>query len=235
VALTVVTFKWKNPSYRTQFVSGHVNVLQSMVRRRYRRAHRFVCVTDDPAGLDSSIEVVPLWTDFGDLPSPYGRKGPSCYRRLKLFSRDAAKLFGERFVCLDLDCVLVDDVAPLWDRPERFVIWGSTAGRRWLNGSMFLLQAGALPEVWERFDPDDAPRQIREAGLSGSDQGWIEYLLQDAEGRWNHNHGVYSYRTHVQPAGGRLPPKAKIVFFNGGIDPWSTEVKELPWIRQNYR
>ena len=56
--LEFVTFKWGN-RYRPR----HVNILASMLRRHYQLPHRLTCITDDPAGIDSSIRTMPIMTD----------------------------------------------------------------------------------------------------------------------------------------------------------------------------
>jgi hypothetical protein len=43
------------------------------------------------------------------VPSPCGARQPSCYRRLKAFSAEAARCSAPRFVSLDLDCVITGD------------------------------------------------------------------------------------------------------------------------------
>jgi hypothetical protein len=69
---------------------------------------------------------VPLWDDYAQRPEPARRKNPSCYRRLRAFAPDIAATFGQRFVSIDLDCVITGDLRPLWNRSEDFVIWGDT-------------------------------------------------------------------------------------------------------------
>lgn len=233
--LSVVSWKWRPlPGYRSAFAATHVNVLRRMVARHYPTPHRFLCVTDDAAGLDPEVEVVPLWPDFADVPSPWGPRQPSCYRRLRAFAPDIASVFGDRFVSLDLDVVVTGDLAPLWDRPEDFVIWGDTNPRTRYNGSMFLLRAGARPEVWSRFHPARSPQQAKAAGQFGSDQGWISYVLGPKEARWTAKDGVYSYRNEIVPKSGALPSNARIVIFHGAVDPWSKDAWRLPWVRAHW-
>jgi hypothetical protein len=233
--LSVVCFKWKpKVGYRSAFSAANVNVLRAMVKRHYQKPHRFICVTDDPRGIDANVEIIPLWDDYAAVPSPCGARQPSCYRRLKAFSKEALSLFGPRFVCLDLDCVVTGDLAPLWDRDEDFVIWGDTTPRTPYNGSMFLLRAGSRRQVWEDFDPVTSPAKGRALGYFGSDQAWIGACLGPHEARWSQGDGVYSYRNDIKRAGG-LPDDARIVMFHGGVDPWSAEAQRLPWVREYYR
>jgi hypothetical protein len=232
--LSVVCFKWApKPGYRSTFGPETVNVLERMVARHYPDPHRFICVTDNPSGLSASVEVVPLWSEFGDLPSPHGGNNPSCYRRLRMFAPEIAGVVGERFVCVDLDTVITGDVRPLWNRPEDFVMWGETDRRSWYNGSMFLMTAGARRQVIEKFDARLSPAQAKAAGKFGSDQGWISYCLGPGEATWTRKDGVYSFRVHLKN-GGKLPRDARMVMFHGHIDPWSKEAQRIAWVRQHY-
>lgn len=235
--LTVVTFKWKpKPGYRSKFSGYNVDVLRRMVRRHYPAPHRFVCITDDPKGItEPDVELFELWDQHGLVRNPSGAKNPSCYRRLRLFAGNTGEWLGERFVCLDLDCVIVDDMRPVWDRPEPFVIWKSTTRSNPYNGSMFLLKAGARPQVWRQFDPYLTPVETKAAGYYGSDQAWIGLCLGPNEATWTAADGVYSFRNEVRHAGARLPAGARIVFFHGKGDPWEPEAQRVPWVAQNYR
>lgn len=232
--LTVCTWKWKpKPGYRSTFDASAVNTLRAMVARHYRQPHEFVCLTDDPSGIDPEIRTVPIWDDFADLPGPHG---VNCYRRLRAFSAEAAELIGPRFVSLDLDVVLVGDVAPLWDRPEDFVIWGDVARDTPYNGSMWLLRAGTRRQVWETFDPERSPAQTRALGYVGSDQAWIGACLGPGETRWTTRDGVYSWRVHLRRGRDVLPAGARIVMFHGADDPWMPHVRQRqPWVARHYR
>lgn len=233
--LSVVTWKWKpKTGYRSTFGPETVNVLRAMVARHYRQPHRFICVTDDPKGIDPDVEVLPDFGDFAGLPSPHGGQNPSCYRRLRMFHPDAAQWFGDRFVSIDLDVVLTGDLSPLWDRPEAFVMWGDTNRTTFYNGSMLLMTAGARSKVWTEFNPKTSPSAARIAGQFGSDQGWISHCLGSGEATWTTADGVYSYRKHLVPDGGSLPANARVVVFHGAVDPWSRTAQALPWVKQHW-
>lgn len=233
--LTVVCFKWTPlPGYRSKYGPETVNTLRRMVARCYPHPHDFVCVTDDAAGIDPEVRIVPLWSDFADVPNHSGPKHPSCYRRLKLFASEMADVIGPRFVALDLDCVLTADVSSLWNRPEEFVIWGKTHYSTFYNGSMMLMTAGARAQVWTSFDPQRSPAAAAAAGHFGSDQAWISHCLGPNEARWSHRDGVYSYRNDLRRRPSALPATARIVLFHGRLDPWSPGVAALPWVKVNY-
>jgi len=235
--LSVVTFKWRpRAGYRSTYGPEQVHVMRNMVRRHYPDPHRFICITDDPAGLAPDIEVVPLWNDHASVPNPSFPDGPSCYRRLRLFAPDIGKLLGERIVAIDLDVVITADLRPLWNRAEDFVGWRDPV-RKWpYNGSMFMLTAGARPQVWETFDPQRSPALSSAAGMRGSDQGWMSYVLGWKEAAWTEADGVISFQREVKAAGGRLPSRSRIVVFWGRHDPWSRQAQAMaPWIKEHYR
>ena len=247
---TVVTWKWLSPGYRSQFTAEHVNVLRAMVARHYPRPHRFVCVTDDPTGLDRQIEAVALNAlpghQWANIPNPSWKNGPSCYRRLAMFHPDIGLQFGRRFVSMDLDCVVVGDLTPVWERPEPIVLWSDPlfSPQGMYCGSMTMLTAGARPDVFERFDPARSPAESRAAGCLGSDQGWISHVLGAGMPAWTTDHGVYSFWVHLEGKGQRpprpprkdLPANARLVFFHGARDPWHADIQaEYGWVREHWR
>lgn len=232
--LTFVTFKWKpRNTYRSIFGPEAVIVLRNMLQRHYAKPHRFVCVTDDYTGLQG-IETFPLWNDHAEVPNPNGSHNPSCYRRLKLFAPEAQEWFGDRVVCIDLDTVIVNDIAPLFDQDVDFKIWGeSDFPKQWMNGSLWMLRTGSRPQVWSKFDPRTSPMKAKKAGARGSDQGWMSYVLGKHEAMWGREDGVYSFRKHIQPLG-HLPNDARIVMFHGRVDPWSYQGQAIPWVKANW-
>ena len=251
MTVSVVCFKWRpRPGYRSAYGPATVNTLRRMVARHYPRPHRFICVTDDAAGIEPGVEIVQLWDDHAELPNPSFRGGPSCYRRLKVFAPDIAPLLGERFLCLDLDVVITASLEPLLERTEDFIAWRNPNPMWPYNGSMFMLTAGARPHVWDSFDPRASPAMSNAAQCRGSDQGWISYVLGKGEATWGPEDGVWSYqdeiverrsRLQIQRAGrranpARLPEGARVVVFHGAIDPWSPQAAQMsPWIKEHYQ
>jgi hypothetical protein len=233
--ITVVCWKWKPPlGYRSLFTGDHVNILRNMVARHLHVPHEFVCVTDDPKGIDESIRLVRLWDDFRNLQAVVGPRRPSCYCRLKAFNADAAGL-GERILSIDLDTVITGDITPLVDRDEDFVIWGDTARGTLYNGGLWLLRRGTRQQVWDEFDPATSPHLTKRAKIVGSDQAWISYLLGEGEATWSKLDGVYSFRNHLQGKY-NLPEGVRMVMFHGHIDPWAPWVgNKYRWIREHYK
>lgn len=231
-----VTFKWKPAGgYRSKFGPETVNVLRSMLERHYHGPHRLTCITDDAAGIDPRVRVIPLWSDLAHLPSPHGHGYPSCYRRLPLFGERGRELIGERFCVLDLDVVITGPMNALVDGPWDFKIWGDTARGTPYNGSFYVMNACARRQVWDAFDPVDSPRRSLKLGYIGSDQGWIGACLGPGEEKFSVRDGVYSFRNHIQRSGYQLPANARIVIFHGAIDPWSVQAQCLGWVKKHYR
>jgi hypothetical protein len=229
--LTVVCFKWRNPGgfqlpsqEVTTYSEQYVIKLRNSVARHYRRPHRFVCVTDEPI---DDIECRPLWTDYLHMGG--------CYNRLKIFSPEMRAVLGERFVCVDLDCVITGDLRPVFDRPEDFVMnrYSRPQDRdQHYNGSLILMTAGCRAHVWDQFDPIKSPAAIAEAqarnDVIGTDQAWIRLVLGKSEARFEDR--VYDYR---HDAFRRLPDDASMVFFSGRRSP-ETEIKRHRWIASHW-
>lgn len=241
--LEVVCWKWHKPGYRSKYGPETVNVLRRMVARNLQMEHRFTCITDDAAGLDPQVRIIPLWDEWGDIPSPAGAHNPSCYRRLRIFAPDAGELIGERIVSMDLDTVVTGDLTPLFSRKEDFVIWGGQSAQphirtpwNWYNGSFMMIRAGTRTKVWTEFDPLQSPQKAHAANSRGSDQGWIAYCLGQGEAIWTERDGIRSYRNSIATNKNRLPPGARLVAFHGRHDPWMPEVQAInPWIKEHYQ
>lgn len=236
---SVVVWKWSRPGYRSTYTSAHVNTMRRMIARHYPHPHRFICITDDAAGIEPGIEVVDLWREFEDLRNPSYRDGPNCYVRLRSFSREFEDIAGARFVSIDLDCVITGDLTPLFHRTEDFVMYGAPGRGGWhtMCGSMWMLRTGSKSQVWETFDPRTSPMRAHMAGCKGSDQGWIKFALGTTQPMWIARDGVYSYKYDLMRFHrGRLPRGARVVVFHGKPDPWDTvALNQSPWIREHYQ
>lgn len=229
--LSIVTFKWRTPGYRATFTSEHVNTLRRMVRRHYPKPHRFICITDDPAGLAEGIEAVPLWDDHRAVPNPTGGGRPGCYLRLKLFDPAIEALVGKRFVMMDLDVVVTGDLSPIFDRPEPAVFWKSPHNEWPYNGALMMMDAGARPEVWADFDPVESPRATHARGYRGSDQAWISHRLGAGEAVWTERDGVVFQNDLWMPSS-RMSRGARLVFTTAGHPPWTARAR---WVQEHYR
>lgn len=217
--LTFVCFKWQRIECGMQlpsvcgYTARHVNVLRNMLERFVTVPHQLICVTDDAVGIDPRVRVVPLWDKCKYLGG--------CFNRLWVFSKQAKTVFGERFICIDLDCVLVADCTDLFTRSDDFIInaynpTSTDTKDQYYNGSMMMMRAGARAKVWSQFDPQKSPAIIKEnPDLVGSDQAWIRHVLGKGESRWTNADGVYEARQVRE----KLPANARLIFFSGKRDP----------------
>lgn len=200
-----------------------------MVRRNLSMPHRLACVTDIPQGIDPSIEIIVPPGEFVGLQTPTWCNGkPNCFRRLSMFRRDAGRLFGDRFVSMDLDCVIAGPLDPLFDRSEDLVLFKGTSPKRPYNGSLLLMTAGARPKVYETFTPDGAA----EAGIRfrGSDQAWLAYCLGWGETTWSETDGVRFFPDYSMKTKGAEP---RLLFFPGKMKPWDL-APAFPFVRRHY-
>ena len=237
--LNIVCFKWQRPNRGVilpsqrmlEYGPRHVNTLFNMLRRNVRDPFRLICVTDNANGIDKRVEVVPMWSDHRDMGG--------CYTRLKVFSPAMRELLGDRFMCIDLDCVIVGDITPLLHRKEELVI-NSFNGQfshdpdQYYNGGMILMTAGARSDVYDTFaaDPKAAHEQIQRQTQArvciGSDQAWMRLVLGKSVPRFSNNDGVYEARQFRY----HLPKNARIMFFAGKRDP---SLSAALWVRRNWR
>lgn len=235
--IAIVVFKWNTPGYRSKFESRHVNTTKRMIERWYPEPHRFICVTDDPDGLDPGVEYIPLWADHSEIANPSWPKGPSCYRRLRVFSDwFADQIRCERIACVDLDAVFSNCLTSIFSRKEDFLIWQTGNPRIPFCASMFMFTAGVHRRIWNDFDPRKSPRLALTSGMHGSDQAWIAYCLGKKIPGWGIKEGVYGYKDHILKShNGSLPKDARAVMFTGKPDPWDQEaIHKSPWITEHY-
>lgn len=229
--LTVLTWLWKQPDGRAAYTAEHVNIWAAMVRRHLAMPHRLACVTDHPEGIEAGVEIIAPPRDFEDVRIPtWGPDKPQCLRRLAMFRPDAGAIFGERFVSMDLDCVVAAPLDPLFEVADDFRMYRGTTDKRPYNGSLLLMTAGARPQVFERFTPQAAVAAGQR--FVGSDQAWISHVLGWGEATWGREDGVLWWGSrHNADA-----PLQRLMFFPGTPKPWQVaDLNEDPWVAEHYR
>jgi len=234
--LSIITFKWKKnkTGYKLknqiEYSSDHVNILFRSIKRTTDIKFNFFCITDDPLGLDKEINYIPLWNKHINLGG--------CYNRLYIFDKEISKLFGDRLLCIDLDCVIVGDISSLLKRTEDFVInkyLGKGNNEQLYNGGLFLMTAGSRQKVWSDFHPVDSLKKLEDLRnqnkVLGSDQAWIQYCLGNNESIFDESDGVYDFSFLKDKR--QLPDNAKIIFFPGRPDP--SLYRDIDWIQNNWK
>lgn len=233
--LVVVCWKWRpNGTWSRTYESVHVNALEKMLKSHLHIPHRLVCVTDDPIGIN--CETIPLWSHGETQTQP---NKPNCYRRLYAFSKEAASIFGRRFLSIDLDCLLMpgpdgQGITTIIPETGFRIVNGyredTKKGCCAYNGSMFIMEAGAHAEVWERYDPLTSPDLARTNVLPnghkyyGSDQAWIAHMMP-GEKTWGPEDGVLSFVRDAKNH--EIPKNCRVMFFAGHMKPWSPKMESV--------
>lgn len=228
--ITILTWLWKKEGSRTEYTAKHVNIWAAMVSRHLTIPHRIACVTNMPEGIDSYIDIIEPPGEFEGLETPtWNGDKPNCFRRLSMFRPDAAEIFGERFVCMDLDCVIAANIDCLFDREDDFVMYKGTSFDRPYNGSLMMLRAGARPQVYLDFTEENAIKSGKK--YVGSDQAWISYCLGPNEKTWSFEDGICWWQSQYN---GQIDIK-RIMFFPGQTKPWETVMEGTDkWIIEHY-
>ena len=173
----------------TKYSSEYVNKLHSMVERNLTIPHEFVCITDDPEGVNCRTI---KYED--DLPGWWGK--------LTFFKKRPYNLKG-RLLFLDLDIVILNNIDDIATFPHEFGIikdWHYES----YNSSVFVLDVGKRRKVWDKFNNRVMNR------LHG-DQDWI---TDHAKAELFPNDWCLSYKTHAV-----FGQAGKIMVFQGNPCP----------------
>lgn len=147
----------------TLYGPQYVNILADMVRRNLPAGYpgRFVCITDDPEGLDPAIDVIALPPDL-----------ERWWGKLWMFKRG---LFpdGTRMAFMDLDTVIVGGLSEILAYKGQFATLRDFGGGNMLGPAVILWEAGEFAaSIWEEWDAQGRPRHPR------GDQWWMTNLQQ---------------------------------------------------------
>ena len=248
MTVNVLSLKWGG-----KYGPDYVNRLYGGVRRHLGLEFRFLCFTDDAAGLRAEVETHPL--PEIDLP-PAWRRTP--WLKLALFRDGLAGLSG-RSLFLDLDVLVAGPLEEFfafapgrrciireWERPwQRWRRRGAPG-----NSSVFRFEAGASGAILDRF------MRERDRALASYRIPVDQRYLTEAFGpdrTWWPADWVVSFKRHCLPgfprnlfAPPRLPPAARIVVFHGRPNPHEALAGyragrphrlclPTPWIAEHWR
>jgi len=226
---------FKHGTSQPRYVLEHVQVMASMLARH--GGHKLTCVTDDPAAVRAAgIHAISM--------PPEVRKLPTFLPKLWLWSEELGQEIGERYACIDLDALVLADLAPLLYKAE-MVIW-NWCGGEYYNTSLFALDPGCRSRVWsefsmeamERAKKDWLHRQIvdgigrHRSTVWTGDQSWVSWLLGPGEATISPAGAVRQFR-HVDDAAAK-PPGVRVFFFCGPMCPQSV-ARDVPWVAREWR
>jgi hypothetical protein len=239
----IICLKWG-----TKYPAEYVNRLYRMINNHLTIPFEFYCLTDNSNGLYHEVNIL-------DLEIEEGLKG--WWYKLQLFKKDFYGLGGQAMF-LDLDVVIVNNINALFETQEdSFMIIRDLKPGNVYNSSVFKLELGSQPHVWDKFLLDKESIISRMHG----DQDWISEVVNDAV-LWPNNWVVsfkkecnariqYSFgslgrffrsKGFFLPKGDAVQPKeAKIVYFHGKPDPHDVADepydmwKKAPWIKKEWK
>ncbi|MEM1099419.1 MAG: glycosyl transferase [Planctomycetota bacterium] len=243
--VNVVCLKWGS-----RYSPDYVNRLRRGVTRHLKRPHRFVCFTDDSAGLDQDIEVTPLdqitvdetlrndiFLKVAMIHSVSGLEGPTLF--------------------LDLDVVILGGLDEFFDfEPAKFCIIHNWLPKRKTllrelpdvgNSSVFRFNPRECDHVLERFLAD--PNHARTA--FPTEQAFLTHCMTGNRCYWPDT-WTRSFKRHaMRPfplnlvAKPKLDLNTKILVFHGRPDPdqailgfqgsWRKRSRPLPELAPHWR
>lgn len=218
---TIVCMKWGQ-----RYSADYVNRLWSSIKRHTVRETRLVCFTDDPVGIDESVQCHPLPHIL--IPEEIAW---SPWRKLSLWQTPLADLSGD-VLFIDLDVVITGNLDPMFDfEPGKYCAcenW-TQKGQGIGNTSVFRWHVGRNPEIFRDFEAD-GPGIRRKYGIEQVyisavidemvywPEEWCVSFKHTLMPRWPLNF----FRTAI------LPEKTKIVAFTGKPDPDEAAVGHWP-------
>ena len=237
---TVLCMKWG-----AKYGPEYVNRLYGMVTRNLSGPFRFVCLTDDAAGVRSEALCVPI----PSLPAIPQRRERG-WTKLAAFSPELAGVLGETVLYLDLDILVMGPLDPLMQLPGAFPMIRDWYHRRRVvgNSSVFRFRPAEQRALFETFcsDVDAIVARIR------NEQEFVsEYLEARGEltfwpGAWCQSFRVsclapWPARAWTTP---RRPQDCRVLVFHGEPKPPEAIVgrpallqtfRPTPWIAEIWR
>lgn len=193
-----------------------MNALKRAVTQFLNIPHRFVCLTDDPNGVDCETMAIPM-----NLPSWWGKI--ACF----------APIWEDRVIFIDLDMIIRADITKFARRTEPFLAIKPFQSRpNGVASALLSIAPDYRRDIWDVFsnDPQGAIIRCHKEALpawNNGDQRWLE-LMGAKPVYWQDifPDQLVSYKYHC--ANG-IPSSAAIIAFHG--TPRPHEVKD-PSVRE---
>lgn len=246
--INILTMKWGS-----LYNAEDVNCLYRQVSRHLTLPHRFICFTDDVAGLDDGITALPL-PDL-DLPNADTR-----WRKLSMFRSDLFGLSGTGFF-LDLDLVVTASLDPFFAQSgdfiairdddlfrPKFLRKANPARDRFLhmvgNTSVFRYKIGAHADILKAYNaaPAEIARKYEHEQQFVSDfldkQGKLSYWPRGLCASFKNDCVGRGFTTYFKDP--VCPPDASIVIFagspkldevlSGRANRWYRHIGNIDWL-----
>ena len=252
--VNILTFKWG-----TRYPAEYVNRIYAGVKAHLARPFRFVCVTDDPAGLVEGLDTCPIPDPpEGWRPNERYKKWPGIYLKLMVFKPGFAGLAGPTLF-LDIDQIITGDLGRFFDfAPGRFCIihnwieWHKTLFRsapQIGNSSCFRFDAGGpfhyVYEKWiseldraqdQRFFRTEQAYMTHAVGLDKITwwpDNFVRSFKRSCQMPWPLNHFIaprFNPDTTILCFHGRPSPEEAIRGYKGRhLNTWTLPA---PWVEE---
>ena len=225
-----------------KYGADYVNTLESMVRRNCTMSFEFVCFTDDPTGINSTVRTMPL-------SNAYGVAG--WWHKPLLFNPDnPVGIRGDTILYMDLDVIVFKNIDKLltYEQGKFCVIrdFNRSANPQWqkFNSSVVRWQIGQHPQIYNDFIRTAASQVRRFHG----DQDWLYAQVRKDFEFWP-DEWIMSYkwemrkrppmirrpdgiRDFVSPGVPTIKPETSIAVFHGDPNPKHCQD---PWCKENWK
>jgi hypothetical protein len=163
----VVTIATMNVGNYRGMGARYVNALYRGCLRNLTIPFRFVCFTDESAGLSREVETKSLPSDL--IPERLHK----VYNKIALF-RPGAFSVGERVLFMDLDTIILSNIDDLAAYHGPFAMLRDPTRPHALGSGLMAWEfTSDLHEIWERWVAANYPDH------PWADQGWIAYVLNE--------------------------------------------------------
>lgn len=217
----IVTLKWG-----ARYGPDYVNILHRAVRKHLQGPFLFHCCTEQPAGLDPEINVIPFPANPG-----LKRGWPDVLVKLMITADSFGDLQGPTLF-LDLDIAIMGNLEPFFQyKPGRnCMIHNWVSGMRALlserptvgNSSVFRFEAGSSGYIAEKFYRE--MHRAEDTGIFNTEQAFMTYAMKEVH--WWPEEWCRSYKRHCRPffplnliATPPQPKNCSILVFHGRPDP----------------
>lgn len=242
--VNVICVKWGR-----KYGADYVNRLRAMVARHLSRPHRFVCFTDDAAGIAPEIETHPLpQIGIPDFDRREGWTRAHGWLKVTSFAPDLAGLRGPTLF-LDLDIVVVGPLDGFFDPPGRFCVikeWDKRDATG--NTSVYRFEAGESHDVLDHLAKNLSGAQ---SDFRNEQEFVTDYFHRSGQLSYWPKGWCVSFKRHCLPwplgwfGKARIPEGARVVTFHGKPNPddviagrsgkWYRRVRPVDWVAENWR